>query len=111
MFKFELDDPFQTRLADPADPGASDVLAQQHAEIRSGEGTGFIFFYKIYQRKGCAGRKQQALLAVRPFCRDNKRVRFRLSNLIEPTTVKVLVQFPDHGGDGNSVECHCFNSW
>ena len=77
------------RLPDIRNPRTSNMLTQQHTEIRRSHRTGLILGSKINQRKRSTGRKQQPALPIRPLPRNQKLIRLRLSNLIKPSSIQI----------------------
>ena len=83
MFDLDLNDTLQPRLGHCGDLAASHMLAQQHTEIRSGEGTHFVFICKIDQGQGSAGRYEKPVLCPVVFYSEDQLVRLWLCDLVD----------------------------
>ena len=81
----------QTRLAYRSDPGASDVLAEKHAKIRSSQRADPVFACKIDQRQGGAGGEKQTLLTICTFSGDQQFVTFRLGNFVNASPGEIFI--------------------
>ena len=94
------------RLPDIRNPRTSNMLTQQHTEIRRSHRTGLILRSKINQRKRSTGRKQQPALPIRPLPRNQKLIRLRLSNLIKPSSIQIQMQLLHHSRNRNPIKSH-----
>ena len=94
------------RLPDIRNPRTSNMLTQQHTEIRRSHRTGLILGSKINQRKRSTGRKQQPALPIRPLPRNQKLIRLRLSNLIKPSSIQIQMQLLHHSRNRNPIKSH-----
>ena len=107
MLHGKADDPFQPGLGNLHDPAVLQMLAQEHAEIRSRSGTGLVFPGQIDERQRSAGADTEAQGAGALFDGEQKLVRLRLRDLGKPAFQKVRPEIRYQIGDGNTVESHC----
>ena len=61
VFQLKFYNTFHAGLADTADAGTADMLAEKHTEVRRGERAWFVFASKIDQRKRSTGRVYSSL--------------------------------------------------
>ena len=74
VFQFKFHNTFHAGLADTADAGTADMLAEKHTEVRRGERAWFVFASKIDQRKRSTGRDKKPALAVCSLSGDHKSI-------------------------------------
>ena len=81
----------QTRLGNVCDASVLQMLSEQHTEIRSGHGTGFIALCEVNQGQGGFCGEEQSLLPVSGLYGQEKLVRLRLGNLVDAPAQEVLL--------------------
>ena len=91
MLNLEAEHTFQRWLSHGNDAAAADVFAEQHAEIRRSQRTGFAVLRQVDKRQACGSREQQPEIPFLGFDRQEKLVCFRLRNLGNAAAGKIFI--------------------
>ena len=110
VFDLKMDDPLQGRLPDTQDFTASDVLAQEHAEVRRFHRTEFVLIREIDERKGSGGGHEDPPCPLQRLHRQHDLVHFRLRNLLNPGTLQGCIHLGNNIRNGYSIQGHsCYS--
>ena len=83
MFDLKLDDTLKSRLGYFDDAPGSNVLSQQHTEVRCGQRAWLVGLGEVYQGQACAGRYRETQGFFIIFYREHQLILLRLGNLVD----------------------------
>ena len=83
VLDLKLDDTLKSRLGYFDDASGSDMLSQQHTEVRCGQRTWLVGLSEVYQGQACAGRYRETQGFFIIFYREHQLILLRLGNLVD----------------------------
>ena len=106
MLDLKIQNPLHAGLGDGENPAVLDMFAQEHTEVGSSHGAGFIFSCEKCEREGSRRGQGEPVLAAVVFYGKKQLIRLRLGDFIDPSACERIGKLLSDCCDSNTVKCH-----